>query len=118
MQRIPTPQAAGRKVYVEGSHPGTRVPAREIALEPPHTPVRLYDTSGPYTDPEAEIELLTKHRIGWIVSKDSGGRASAKIEAARRLGLPVVLVERPAPPPGPMVETVDAVIDWINDTLF
>ena len=52
------------------------------------------------------------------MSKDSGGRAGAKIDAARRLKLPVVLVERPAPPPGATVETVDAAIDWIETTLF
>jgi precorrin-6A/cobalt-precorrin-6A reductase len=72
----------------------------------------------PPTDPEAEIALLTKHRVGWIVSKDSGGRAAAKIIAARRLGLPVVLVERPQPPPGRTVDTVDAVIAWIEEALF
>jgi precorrin-6A/cobalt-precorrin-6A reductase len=72
----------------------------------------------PPTDPEAEIALLTTHRIGWIVSKDSGGRAGAKIMAARHLGLPVVLVERPRPPAGPTVETVDAAIAWIERTLF
>ncbi len=72
----------------------------------------------PPTDPEEEIALLRKHAIGWIVSKDSGGRAAAKIVAARRLGLPVVLVERPAPPPGPKVETVDQVVAWIEATLF
>ncbi len=72
----------------------------------------------PPSDPEAEVELLTQHRIGWIVSKDSGGQAGAKILAARRLGLPVVLVERPPPPAGPTAETVDAVMNWIEATLF
>ncbi len=72
----------------------------------------------PPTDPEAEAALFKEHRIEWIVSKDSGGRAGAKIEAARRLKLPVVLVERPLPPPGATVESVDAVIDWIETTLF
>ncbi len=72
----------------------------------------------PPTDPEAEMALFQQHGIGWIVSKDSGGSAGAKIEAARRLGLPVVLVERPTPPPGAMVESVDAVIAWIETTLF
>ena len=72
----------------------------------------------PPADPEAEIALLEKHRIGWIVSKDSGGRAAAKIVAARRLGLPVVLVERPKPPPGPLVTTVDQVVAWLETTLF
>jgi precorrin-6A/cobalt-precorrin-6A reductase len=72
----------------------------------------------PPTDPQVEIELLKKHEIGWIVSKDSGGRAAAKIEAARQLGLPVVLVERPAVPEGPTVPTVDAAIAWLEATLF
>ena len=44
-----------RKVYVRGSRLDIRVPAREIDLSPtgdvPNAPVRLYDTSGPYTDP-------------------------------------------------------------------
>jgi precorrin-6A/cobalt-precorrin-6A reductase len=61
---------------------------------------------------------MRKHAIGWIVSKDSGGRAGAKILAARKLALPVVLIERPAPPAGPIVESVDAVVDWIEATLF
>jgi precorrin-6A/cobalt-precorrin-6A reductase len=72
----------------------------------------------PPTDPEAEIALFTQHRIGWIVSKDSGGRAEAKITAARRLGLPVVLIERPATPEGSSVETVDEVVAWIDAALF
>ncbi len=72
----------------------------------------------PPSDPETEIALFKTHRIGWIVSKDSGGRASAKIEAARRLKLPVVLVERPPLPPGGTVADVDAVIAWIEATLF
>ena len=71
----------------------------------------------PPTDPEVEIGLLRKHDIGWIVSKDSGGRAGAKILAARKLGLPVVLVERPPPPSGARVESVEAAIDWIENAL-
>ena len=72
----------------------------------------------PPADPEMEIALLRRHAIGWIVSKDSGGQAGAKILAARRLGLRVVLVERPRPPAGPTVENVESVIEWIERTLF
>jgi precorrin-6A/cobalt-precorrin-6A reductase len=72
----------------------------------------------PPSDPDREIELLAKHRIGWIVSKDSGGQAAAKIVAARRLGLPVVLVERPPAPAGTSVAAVDDAIAWIAATLF
>lgn len=72
----------------------------------------------PPTDPEVEAELLTRHRIEWIVSKDSGGRAAAKIVAARRLAIPVILVERPPPPRGATVPTVDEVLHWIDAKLL
>ena len=72
----------------------------------------------PPSDPESEIALLTEHRIGWIVSKDSGGQAGAKIVAARTLGIPVVLVERPLPPAGQTAANVDLVIAWIEETIF
>jgi precorrin-6A/cobalt-precorrin-6A reductase len=91
---------------IEPPASGEALPTGEVVL------------GSPPADPEAEVALLTKRRIGWIVSKDSGGRAGAKIVAARRLGLPVVLVERPPAPPGPTVETVEAATDWIEATLF
>jgi precorrin-6A/cobalt-precorrin-6A reductase len=72
----------------------------------------------PPTDPEEEEALLKKHQIGWIVSKDSGGRASAKIVAAARLGLPVVLVARPPQPPGATVPDVDGAVAWVEEALF
>ena len=72
----------------------------------------------PPSDPEAEAALFKTHAIEWIVSKDSGGQAGAKIEAARRLKLPVVLIERPAPPAGATVESVDDVVKWLEATLF
>ena len=72
----------------------------------------------PPGDPEEEIALLKEHAIGWIVSKDSGGQAGAKIIAARKLRIPVVLVERPKPPPGPTVATVAETLAWIERTLF
>ncbi len=91
---------------IEPPTAGERLPQGEVIL------------GRPPTDPAEEELLLREHQIGWIVSKDSGGRAAAKIIAARRLGLPVVLVERPKPPAGPTVENVDAVVDWIETTLF
>jgi precorrin-6A/cobalt-precorrin-6A reductase len=82
---------------------GEALPAGEVIL------------GRPPADPEAEAALLRKHAIGWIVSKDSGGQAGAKIIAARRLGLPVVLIERPPHPAGPTVTTVDDAVAWINE---
>src|SRR5436190_482385 len=54
-----------QKVYVTGSRPDLRVPFREVALaatrgrqgETPNAPVRLYDTSGPYTDLAVAIDF-------------------------------------------------------------
>ncbi|WP_447974116.1 phosphomethylpyrimidine synthase ThiC [Nitrospira sp. Kam-Ns4a] len=76
------PFPASRKVYVEGSMPGVRVPMREITLTPtrtangggpvPNPPVTVYDTSGPYTDPEATIDIragLAPLRLQWIAMR-------------------------------------------------
>ena len=91
-------------------------------IEPPTAAERLprgeLVLGRPPADPAEEVDLLRRHRIEWIVSKDSGGQAGAKIAAARTLGLPVVLVERPAPPAGECVHSVDAVQDWLAAILF
>src|SRR2546422_584442 len=59
-----------RKVYLTGSRSEIRVPMREIPLSGGNPPVRLYDTSGPYTDPDAQIDLkrgLPPLRLPWIL---------------------------------------------------
>jgi precorrin-6A/cobalt-precorrin-6A reductase len=62
-----------------------------------------------------EIDLLRSYRIDLIVSKNSGGPATyAKIQAARSLGLPVVMVERPARPITDQAGTLDAVETWLD----
>ena len=61
--------SASRKIYLPGSRPDIRVPVREISLSGGEPPVRLYDTSGPYTDPGAMIDLkrgLDPMRLAWI----------------------------------------------------
>ena len=50
------PLPASRKVYVQGSHEGVRVPMREVTLTNGET-VTLYDCSGPYTDPNVAIDV-------------------------------------------------------------
>lgn len=64
---------------------------------------------------EDELRLLSDHRIEVIVTKNSGGTATvAKLVAARQLGLPVIMVERPPVPPVQAVETAAAALDWIQ----
>lgn len=71
------PFPKSRKVYIEGSRSDIRVPMREISLDitptafggEPNEPLYVYDTSGPYTDPEAEIDIrkgLAPLRESWI----------------------------------------------------
>lgn len=88
-------------------------------MEPAKTPLPLprYETviGRPPYDHAAECRLMSDHRIAAVVSKNSGGAATeAKLTAARELGLPVVMVRRPAPPPGERVESVAAALDWLT----
>ncbi len=76
--------------------------------------VHLIKARGPF-DEAAEIALLKEHRIDVLVTKASGGDATyAKISAARRLGLPVVMINRPPSPPGPTVHDTNAALAWLR----
>ncbi len=60
-----------------------------------------------------EVTLMRDYRITHLVAKNSGGAVGiAKFRAARELGLPVLMVERPAPPRGAIVETATEALDW------
>ena len=71
------PLPNSRKIYVEGSRPDIRVPMREISQADTPTafggeknpPIFVYDCSGPYTDPQASIDVrqgLADVRSAWI----------------------------------------------------
>ena len=67
---------------------------------------------------EGEIELMHQRQIDHLVSKNSGGHATyAKIEAARALGLPVIMIERPEKAAAPTANTVEALLAMIEDAL-
>ncbi|MEU8975063.1 cobalt-precorrin-6A reductase [Streptomyces monashensis] len=100
----------GRRVFLSTGRLGLATFARLTGLHfvvrsvdppapplPPHTELVL--ARGPFTVAD-ETDLLRAHRIDVLVTKDSGGAATAaKLTAARDLGLPVVVVRRPALPP-------------------
>ena len=76
-ESVTRPIPGSRKIFVEGSRPDLRVAMREIALSQTPTlfggednpPVTVYDPSGPYTDPDARIDLATglaPLRARWI----------------------------------------------------
>jgi precorrin-6A/cobalt-precorrin-6A reductase len=69
---------------------------------------------GPFAEAD-EHRLLTARRIEVLVTKNSGGEATQpKLAAARALGLPVIVVARPEPPPGiELVATVPEVMAWL-----
>ena len=69
---------------------------------------------GPYTL-ENEINLLEKQKISMLVAKNSGGISTyAKIEAARHMKIPVLMVRRPEMIPAKSCQTVNEAVDWVN----
>jgi precorrin-6A/cobalt-precorrin-6A reductase len=73
---------------------------------------------GPFTLAEERL-ILERHGIDMLVTKASGGEATAaKIEAARERRLPVVMLRRPPPPRGPRVTSIPAALDWLGEVLF
>jgi len=68
-----TPLPNSRKIYVTGSRPDMRVPMREISLSGENAPVTVYDCSGPYSDPDATIDIrkgLNTPRAAWIAERN------------------------------------------------
>jgi precorrin-6A/cobalt-precorrin-6A reductase len=85
-------------------------------VEPPAPPLpprcELLLDRGPYTV-SGELALIDQHRIDVLITKDSGGALTeAKLDAARRRGLPVLVVRRPPRPEAPMVEDVGGALHW------
>ena len=75
------PLPNSRKIYVQGSRPDIRVPMREISQSDTpasfgaekNPPIYVYDTSGPYTDPAAKIDIrsgLPALRAAWIAERN------------------------------------------------
>ena len=78
------------KSYLSGGNPSIRVPVRALTLTNGES-IRLYDTSGPYTDPEHAVDLkqgLPPLRRHWILERDdvepgAGGRWGLRAKPGR-----------------------------------
>jgi precorrin-6A/cobalt-precorrin-6A reductase len=69
---------------------------------------------GPFTR-EGDLELMRARNIEWLIARNSGGAgARAKIDAARELSLPVIMIARPELPERPRAESVDEVLAWLG----
>ncbi|MFF4850498.1 cobalt-precorrin-6A reductase [Streptomyces sp. NPDC001194] len=89
------------------------------SVDPPQAPVpprlEVLLDRGPFTL-EGERDLIARHRIDVLVTKDSGGSATApKLTAARRAGIPVLVVRRPRVPEG-VAEAgdTDTALEWLG----
>ena len=88
-------------------------------VDPPTEPLPLPQAEaviarGPFTV-EGDRALLRDHRIDVIVAKNAGGSgAEAKLVAARELGVPVVLIDRPRVPERKVARTVAEVMAWLG----
>ncbi len=88
------------------------IDAPDSALPLPHAEVIV--SRGPFT-PEGDRELMAVRGIDYLVARNSGGSgARAKIDAARELGIPVIMIARPALPNRPRVESVQEVMAWLG----
>ncbi len=76
--------------------------------------VRCIAARGPFLEAD-EVTLLRHERIDVVVTKNSGGDATvAKLLAARRLGIPVIMVARPPEPDPPVVPDVAGALAWLH----
>lgn len=83
------PLPASHKTYVQGSRPDIQVPMREVTLTPTPTglggeengSIVIYDTSGPYTDPKAKIDI----RQGLVSVRDNWIRERGDVEALAQI---------------------------------
>ncbi|UPK29705.1 cobalt-precorrin-6A reductase [Bradyrhizobium sp. 195] len=87
-------------------------------VDPPEAPLpfaaEMIVSRGPFTL-HSELEMMRTRGIAWIVARNSGGDgARAKFDAARMLGLPVIVISRPELPRRRRVESVNDVMQWLG----
>ena len=91
------------------------------SIDPPERlplhPAEVILDRGPFSV-DGETALMARQRIDLVVTKNSGGDATAaKLEAARNLGVDVLVVDRPPSPDGPSGRTVADSLEWVCASL-
>ena len=83
-----------------------------VADLPDHiTPLR----ARPPFRPDDERALFALLGISHLVTKNAGGTGTAKLDVADEMRLTTIVISRPTPPAGPILETVDATVAWVRD---
>jgi precorrin-6A/cobalt-precorrin-6A reductase len=115
----------GRRIFVTTGRQGLAAYAGYDAawflircVDPPDPPLpaqhELVLDRGPYTL-DGELGMLDRHRIDVLTTKDSGGElTAAKLDAARRRDVPIVVVRRPARPDAASVATCGEALAWLD----
>ena len=107
----------GRELAAFAGLPNCRFVVRYI--HPPKGGVRLENCAvvvdrGPF-DASGESGLMRTRGVQYLITKNSGGEgAAAKLGAARSLGIPVIMIARPAPPEGKIAGTEAEAIAWLQ----
>ncbi len=102
-QEVPAFAGTPHRMVVRLVDPGNPLPGAVVIV-----------ARGPFT-PEGDLALMREHGVEVVVSKNAGGSgARAKLDAARALGLPVVMVDRPPVPDRPTVATVAEALAWLH----
>ncbi|MEM6479348.1 MAG: cobalt-precorrin-6A reductase [Pseudomonadota bacterium] len=88
-------------------------------IDPPSGPFPFsfgeYLVARPPFSTAHEIALFKRLAVDWLVVKNAGGKMSAtKLEAARALQMPVLMVERPSPPEAVKAQSVEEAIAWLT----
>ena len=110
----------GRQSLDRFTGPLADMPAVVRVVDPPDhalpDPWLILRARGPYTE-DGERELMERHGIDVLVTKDSGGALTwPKMAVATAAGIPVVVVRRPDPPPGvPVVATAAEAADTVAE---
>ena len=102
---IVTKKALPRRIFLRGIGATLALPLLDASV---------IVSRGPFTF-AYDLALMRSRGIEWVVARNAGGTgARAKIDAARELGLPVVMIARPDLPERPRTERIEDVLAFLG----